>query len=99
MLGEIGPRAVIGDDFAADVGLHLRLPLLVGLLEALLKGIIALGKIGGIIGAHLAELVLDALGDAQAVVRVQPVVRVPERMNVAFRAGYMASGDFEDLRK
>src|SRR5260370_13817515 len=99
MLGEIGPGTVIGNDFAAGIGLHLRLPLLVGLFEALLEGIVALRKIGGLVRAHLAELGLDALRDAQASVRVEPVVRVPQRMNVAFGAGDLAGGEFQDSGK
>src|SRR6266851_5772812 len=99
MFGQTGPVTLLVDDFAAGVRLHLRLPLLVGLFEALLEGIVALRKISGIVWAHLAELGLDALGDAQAVVRVQPVVRVPQRMDVAFRAGDLASGEFQDSCK
>src|SRR5260370_9566590 len=56
-------------------------------------------KISGNIGALVGGLALDDFGDAQAVIRVQPVVRVSEWMNVAFGASYLAGGNFENSGK
>src|SRR6266403_1070917 len=64
MFGEVGPGAVVGNDFAAGVGLHGLEPFLVGLLEAPFEVGVALFKISGVAGTHLAELVGDAFGDA-----------------------------------
>src|SRR5215831_10556381 len=83
MLGEIGPGTVVGHNFATGVGLHLGQPLFVGLLDALFEVVIPLCKIRGIVGAHLGQFVLYALGNAETVFRVEPVVRVAERMDVA----------------
>src|SRR4029077_18389782 len=95
---EVGPRAVIGDDFAAGGGVHLRKPLLIGLLQALLKTGIALREISRVAGAHFAEFVGYALGEAQTVFRIEPVLRISERVDVAFGASALASGDFKNFR-
>ena len=99
MFGKVRPRAVIGDDFAAGVGLHLRLPILLRLFEAFFKGSVSLSEIGGIIRAHFAELGLDAFGNAQTIFRIEPVMRIPKRMDVAFSASDLARGYFEDFGK
>src|SRR5882724_5828517 len=95
---EVGPRAVIGDDFAAGVGFHLRKPLLIGLLQTLLKTGIALREISRVAGAHFTEFVGYAFGDAQTVFRIEPVVRISEWVDVAFGASDLASGNFKNFR-
>src|SRR5205807_190707 len=45
------------------------------------------------------KLVLNALGDAQAVLGIKPIVRVAERVNVALGAGHLARGNLENLCK
>src|SRR5713101_8112905 len=97
MLGEIRPGPVIGDDFAAGVGFRVGEPFLIGLLEALFEIRIALFEISGVVGTHLAELVGDAFGDAQAILRIKPIVRIAERVNVAFGASDHARGNFENF--
>src|SRR6266853_1146675 len=99
VFGEIGPGAVIGDDLAAGVGLHLREPFFIGLLEALLKGIVALGEIGGVARAHFGKFVAHAVGDAQAVLGIKPIVRVAERVDVTLGTGHLSGGNLEDFGK
>src|ERR1700682_1152189 len=99
VFGEIGPRAVIRDDFAASVRFHIGFPALVGMLQALLKGSVSLGKIRGIAGAHLVELVLNAFGDTQSIFGVQPVMRIAKGLDVALRARYLAGGNFQNSCK
>ena len=94
--GEIGPGAVVGDDLAAGVGVHLGFPLLRGLVQALLERGVTLGEIVRVGRTHLGELVLDALSDAESVFRVEPVMGIALGMDVAFGAGDDASGNFED---
>src|SRR6266849_11067680 len=97
MLGEIRPGAVIGDDFAAGVRFHVGEPFLVRLLEALLEIGVALPEIRGVVGTHLAELVGNALGDAQAVFGIEPIVRIAEGVDVAFGASDHARGNFKNF--
>src|SRR5204863_6696672 len=70
MLHEIWPRAMVGDDLAASVWFHVCEPFLIGLLQPLLERRIALRKVGGVGGAHLAEFVLHTFGDAQTILWV-----------------------------
>src|SRR5713226_7360475 len=93
---KVRPRTMIGDDLAAFVWLHLRQPALIRLLEALFEIGVALIEICSVVWTHLAELVGDAFGDAQAVFGIKPVMRIAERVNVAFRASDYARGDFEN---
>src|SRR2546430_10273665 len=99
VFGEIGPGAMVGDDFAAGIRLHFGEPFFIGLLEALLERIVTLGEIGGIARAHFGKFVLNALGDAQAVFGIEPIVRITERMDVTFGAGHLARGNLEDFGK
>src|SRR5204863_213864 len=69
----------------------------IGLLEALLERIVTLGEISGVARAHFRELILNAFGDAQAVFGIEPVVRIAERVNVAFGTGHLAGGNLENL--
>src|SRR2546428_717994 len=78
VLGEIGPGAVIGDDFAAGIRLHLSEPFFISLLDALLKGVIALSKIGGIAGTHFGEFILNPLGDGKAGFGIETIMWVAE---------------------
>src|SRR6266849_3306679 len=94
---KVRPRTMIGDDLAAFVWLHLRQPFLVGLLEALFKIRVAMFEIRNVVGTHLAELVGDAFGDAQAILRIKPIVRIAERVNVAFGTSDHARGNFENF--
>src|SRR5262249_40087766 len=89
---KIWPRAMVRDDLAAGIGLHLFEPFLIGLLKMLLERRVALRKVGGISWAHLAEFVPNTFGDAQAILRVEPIVRIAERVNITFGAGHLASG-------
>src|SRR5216683_370924 len=97
MLGEIRPGAVIGDDFTAGVGFHVGEPFLIGLFEPLFEIGVALCEIRGIVGTHLAELVGNALGDAQAVFGIEPIVRIAEGVDVAFGASDHARGNFKNF--
>src|SRR5438445_1241884 len=97
MFGEIGPGAVIGDDLAPSMRFHVGEPLFVGLLEALFERSIALFEISGIARPHFREFVLNPFGNAQAVFGVEPVVRIAERVYVAFGARDLSRGNFEDF--
>src|SRR5205807_4299066 len=99
VLGEVGPGAMIGDDFASGVWLHLRKPLLIGLFEFLFERGIAAGEIGRVARAHFAEFVRDAFGNPQTVFRIEPVVRISEWVNIAFGAGDLARWNLENSCK
>src|SRR6185295_265426 len=92
MFDKIWPRAMVRYDLAAGIGFHRFEPFLIGLLETLLKRRVALRKVGSISGAHLAEFGLNPLGDAQTILRVEPIVRIALRMNITFGATHLASG-------
>src|ERR1700674_1364276 len=96
MVSEIRPRAMVGDDLAPGVGLHLRQPLLIGLLEPLFERGVPLRKIGGVIRMHLAEFVLNALCDAQTVFRIEPVVRIAKRVDIAFGTRHLSRWNLEN---
>src|SRR5712692_1484505 len=74
--GEVGPRAVIGNDFATVERLHLFIPFPFLGGEALVKRLEALFEISGVARSHFRQLLLDAPGDAPAVLRVKPIVGV-----------------------
>src|SRR5712692_7140158 len=96
-LRQVGPRAMVGDHLAAAVGFHLRLPALLGLLQPLREGVIALLEVRRVRRPHLRELHLDAARDPQAVFGIEPVVRVAERVDVAHRARHLARGNLQDF--
>src|ERR1700687_3661341 len=96
MFGEIGPGTVVGDNFAAGVRFHLRLPLFVGLFEAFFKRFVALGEIVGVGRTHFAELVLDSFSDAQAVIGIEPIMRIAEGMDIPFGASNLAGGQLQN---
>src|ERR1700737_2836209 len=96
MFGEIGPGTVVGDNFAAGVRFHLRLPLFVGLFEAFFKGFVAFGEIVGVGRTHFAELVLDSFSDAQAVIGIEPIMRIAEGMDIPFGASNLAGGQLQN---
>ncbi len=87
---------MIGNDLAAGVRLHFSKPLFIGLFDALLEIVIPLGEVSGIVGPHFGQFVLDSFGDAQTVLRIEPIVRVAQRMDVPFGAGDDARGNFEN---
>src|ERR1700738_5229786 len=99
MFSEVGPGTGVGDNFTAGVRLHFRLPLFLGLLEAFFKRFVALGEIVGVGGTHFAELVLNALGNAQTVIGIEPVMRMAERMDITFGAGDLAGGQLQNSGK
>src|ERR1700737_4906767 len=96
MFGEIGPGTVVGDNFAAGVRFHLRLPLFVGLFEAFFKGFVAFGEIVGVGRTHFAELVLDSFSDAQAVIGIKPIMRIAEGMDIPFGTSNLAGGQLQN---
>ena len=63
--------------------LHFRVPLLLRRGQALVEILEALLKVSGVARINLTQLRGDSLGDTSAVVRIEPVVRVPQRMHVA----------------
>src|SRR6185436_5669331 len=65
--------------------------------QALLEGFLPLREIGGITRAESGQLLLYPLGDAQAVVGIEPVMGVALRVDVAHRARQLSGGDLEDL--
>src|SRR6185503_4065658 len=97
VLGEIGERVVVRDQLASLVGRHGGFPFLLGSAEPLveiLKPLLEIGHVGWI---QLAKLLRQATGNAAAIVRVQPVVRVSKWVHVAHRAGHWTRGYVEDL--
>src|SRR5437879_3402523 len=97
VLGEVWPGFVVADHFAAAVGLHFVVPFLFGGGEALVEISVALLEIGGLAGLHLGELIGDAFGDATAVIWVEPVMGITQRMHVALGARDQAGGLFHDF--
>src|SRR5205823_3591026 len=96
IFSKIRPGAVVGNDFAAGVRLHLGHPFFIGLLNALLEIIIALCEVGGVIGVHFREFILNSFRYAQTVFRIEPVVWIAEGMDVAFSARHHAGGNFQN---
>ena len=97
VFGEIGPGAMIGDDLASGVGLHLREPLVIGLPNALLEVVVALGEVGRVIGSHFREFILDSLSDAQTIFGIEPIMRIPEGMDVTLGSSDYPCGNFQNL--
>src|SRR5262249_58845228 len=50
-----------------------------------------------VVGPDLRELLRDVFGNALAVLRIEPVVRVAERVHVAHRARDLALRNLQDL--
>src|SRR5438445_5915899 len=99
MLSKIGKRAMIGDYLAAMVWPHFLVPFLLGCSQPLVKVLKLLLEVSGVIRIHLGELVGDAASDAPAIVGIEPVVRVSERVNIAHSTRDCAGGDFQDFGK
>ena len=97
MFGEVWPGLVVADHLAAVVRLHFVVPFLFGGGEALVEISVALLEISGLAGLHLGELIGDAFGDATAVIRIEPVMRIAQRMHVALGARDQAGGLFQNF--
>src|SRR5262249_24446783 len=96
MVGEVGPGAVVGDDFAAGVGLHFCLPLFVGGFEALFEVGVGLRGVGSVVRADGTGFVSDALWRAEAGFGIEPVVGIALRVDVTFGASHGAGWNFEN---
>src|ERR1019366_4624460 len=92
MPGEVGPRVVIGDNLAARIRPHLGIPVLLGSRQALVEVLKPLLEIARILGVQLRKFAGNALGDATAVVGIEPIVWVALRVYVSHGAGDLASG-------
>ena len=97
-LAEVRPGAMVRDDLEALVRRHRRVPALLAPRPGACRSRrSAPGSSAASAGRSSDELRRIGLGDAPAVVRIQPVVRVAEGMDVAHGAGHLARRDVEDL--
>src|SRR5579859_5230913 len=99
MLGKVWPGAVIGHDFTSSVSCHLRVPPLLSFRKALVEVGEALLKVRSVARVQFAELSRNALGHAPAIVRVEPVMRIAQRMHIAFSARDFALRNLKNFRK
>ena len=90
---------MIGDYLAAMVRLHFLVPFLLGCSQPLVKVLKLLLEVSGVIRIHLGELVGDAASDSPAIVGIEPVVRVSERVNIAHSTRDCARRDFQNFGK
>src|SRR5712692_6725449 len=97
VLGEVRPRPVIGYDLSSAIGRHLPLPLLIRFRQSLLKILLPLLEVGPVGWIHFSQLSRDTLGYTAAIIRVRPIMRVAQRVNVPFRAGDGALRDLQNL--
>ncbi len=88
---------MVGDHLAAAIRRHLRIPALLRFREALVKIRIALSEVCSIGGTHFRQLGLIGFGDAASIFRIEPVVRISKRMNVAHGARDLSGRDFQYL--
>ena len=98
-VGEVRPRPVVGDDLRALVRRHRRLPALLRLGEPPIEVGVPLREVRGVAGLSAVSFVLDRLRDPPAVLRIEPVVRVALRVDVAHRARDLPGRDVEDPRR
>src|SRR5207244_5120608 len=92
---KIRKKAMIGDYLAAKVRLHFLVPFLLGCSQPLVKVLKLLLEVSGVIRIHLGELVGDAASDSPAIVGIEPVVGVSERVNIAHSTRDWAGRDFQ----
>ncbi len=76
---------------------HRGTPALLRFGQPLLEVRFPLREEGGVRAVHLRELREHGLGDAPSVLRIQPVVRIAERMHVPHRPGNLAARQLENL--
>src|SRR6476646_12143171 len=99
MPGEVRPRTVMSPPLGAVVGRHLRVPLLLSFGQPLVEILKTLLEVAPVRGVKLRQLAGDAARDTPAIVGIQPVMRVPQRMNVPHGAGDGAGRLVQDLGK
>ena len=87
---------MVGHDLRALVRRHGRVPPLFGGGEPLVEVGVPLIEIRLVGGRELRQLVPNRLRDAPAVTRVEPVVRIALRMDVAHRARDLAGRNLEN---
>src|SRR4051812_10019205 len=91
MLGKIGERVVISHQFPPAIWRHLRIPLLFRCAKTFVEILKTFLEIGVVCRIEFAELLRDPAGNSSAVVWIQPVVRVTERVHIAHGPGYNPS--------
>jgi hypothetical protein len=90
---------VIGHYFSSAIGRHLGLPFLVCVREPLLEILLSLLEVRTVGRIHLGQLQGDPFRNTTAIVRVQPIMRVAQRMNVPLCTSDCALGDFQNFRE
>src|SRR5262249_10018361 len=73
MFSKVRPGAMIGDHFSPAVWGHRCQPFLVGFSQTLFKVLLALLEVGGVAGIQFRKLAGNALGDATAIIGIEPV--------------------------
>ena len=99
MLGKIGEGVVISHQFPPAIWRHLGVPLLFRCAKTLVEILKTFLEIGVVCRIEFAELLREPAGNSSAIVWIQPVVRVTERVHIAHGAGYNPSWNFQDLCK
>src|ERR1700676_2748207 len=88
---------MVSNYFAAMERLHVGLPLLIRLRQAAIKILKALLEIRHIFRIHLSQFSSNPLRTAASVVRIEPVVGIPEGMHISHGSGDRALRDLQDL--
>src|SRR6478735_5899709 len=90
---------MVRNHFAPAIWGHFRQPFLVGIGQPLFKILLTLLEIRLVARIERAELGRDSLGDAAAVIRIKPVVRIAHGMDITFSASHAALGNLKNLRE
>src|SRR5262249_8073182 len=94
--GEVWKRPMIRDHLHAFVRGHHVDPSLLGLAHPVNEIIQSLLEIRAVIGPKFRQFVEDFAGDDLAVLRIQPIVRISERMDIAFCTGDLTLRNFKN---
>ena len=88
---------MIRDHLASPVGRHFGFPAFFSRGQALVEIGVTLLKIGRVGGLQFGKLIGHPLGHEPAILGIEPVVGIAQRVHVTHRPGDLAGGDLEDL--
>ena len=80
-------------------GLHFGIPFLLGGSQAFVKVLKTLLKIAGVGRVEVPELSRDSFSYATAIVRVKPVMRISQGMDITHGPGYGSCRNIQNFRK
>src|SRR3954451_5913710 len=97
MFSEVRKRAMVRNDLASAIGFHLRVPFLLRLGQPLIEILQTLLEKRAIPRVEISEFRRDASSDPPPIVWIQPIMRIAQRMHVAFRASDCPLWNLQDL--